>query len=120
MQVTLAEAATHLGVSEKTVRRWVHNGKLQGTQVSTDRGFQWMVDIPDDPSASSGEAPSGEVQSLKEMNALLRDRLDMMDRELETNTQIRELHILLQQAQAALPTPQSTHRVPWWQFWQRR
>ncbi|HZA24377.1 MAG TPA: helix-turn-helix domain-containing protein [Dehalococcoidia bacterium] len=123
MQVTLAEAALRLQVSEKTVRRWVHNGKLQGTQVSTDRGFQWMVDIPDalpDPQAGSGEA-STELQLLRDMNALLKDRLDMMDRELETkNNQIRELHILLQQAQIALPAPQSTQSLPWWQFWRRR
>jgi hypothetical protein len=117
MQVTLGEAAIRLQVSEKTVRRWVHNGKLQGRQMPTDRGFQWMVDIPDDLPES--ETPSSEMQALRDINALLKDRLDMMDEELEAkNTQIQQLHILLQQAQAALPSPQGTQR-PWWQFWHR-
>ena len=32
--------------------------------------------------------------------------------------QIGELHVLLQQAQAALPAPRENHH-PWWRFWQR-
>jgi excisionase family DNA binding protein len=46
MQVTIAEAARILGVPEKTVRRKVHNGELQGTQIDTPRGFRWMVEVP--------------------------------------------------------------------------
>jgi hypothetical protein len=115
MQVTLAEATKLLKISDKTARRWLRNGKLQGSQVSTDKGFQWLVDVPDD----LPEEPSSELETLREMNSLLRHRLDAADRELEAkNEQIRELHVLLQQAQAVLPSPPGTHH-PWWRFWQR-
>jgi excisionase family DNA binding protein len=108
MQVTLSEAATRLKVSEKTVRRWVHRGKLQGSQMPTDRGFQWMVDISDDL-PEPPEEPSGELEALREMNKLLCQELTAK------NEQIKELHILLQQAQAALPAPRNGRR--WWRFW---
>jgi predicted DNA-binding transcriptional regulator YafY len=109
MQVTLSEAATRLKVSEKTVRRWVRSGRLQGSQKPTDRGFQWVVDIPDDL-IEPPEEPSGELEALREMNKLLCQELTAK------NEQIRELHILLQGLQAALPFPQGTQR-PWWRFW---
>ncbi len=111
MQVTLSEAAVHLKVSEKTVRRWVHSGKLQGSQMPTERGFLWMVDLADDLLEPS-EEPSGELEALREMNKLLCQEL------AAKNEQIRELHILLQGLQAALPSPQGTQR-PWWRFWQQ-
>jgi excisionase family DNA binding protein len=111
MQVTLSEAATRLNVSEKTVRRWVHSGKLQGTQMPTDRGFQWMVNLPDNL-PEPPEETSGELEALREMNRLLCQELSAK------NEQIRELHILIQGLQAALPSPQGTQR-PWWRFWRR-
>jgi excisionase family DNA binding protein len=115
MQVTIAEAAQLLGLSEKTVRRRVLNGRLQGTQMSTYKGYTWLVDLPDD----LAKPESGELHAL-------RDRVAAQDRELEAknhqieqlHVQIEQLHVLLQQAQAALPSPQGTHR-PWWRFWER-
>jgi hypothetical protein len=70
-------------------------------------GYTWRIDIPDD----LPEPETGELQAL-------RDRVKAQDRELEAkNEQIRELHILLQQAQAALSAPVGTQR--WWRFWRR-
>jgi hypothetical protein len=43
--------------------------------------------------------------------SVLRDQLDSKDRQIE------QLHVLLQQAQAALPAPRSGR--PWWRVWQR-
>jgi excisionase family DNA binding protein len=119
MQVTLSEAAVRLKLSERTVRRWLHSGKLQGSQMPTDRGFQWLVDIPDDLQVEpEGEAP-GEMQALRDMNAVLMRRLDLADQELEARRrEVQELHVLLQQAQAALPASQGAPR-PWWWFWHR-
>jgi chromosome segregation ATPase len=79
------------------------------------------VDVPD----NLPEEPSGELESLREMNSLLRHRLDAADRELEAknkqieqlHVQIEQLHVLLQQSQAALPAP--NHNRAWWRFWQR-
>jgi predicted site-specific integrase-resolvase len=115
MQVPLSEATRLLKISDKTARRWLRNGKLKGRQVTTDKGLQWLVDVPDD----LPEEPSGELESLRDMNSLLRHRLDAADRELEAkNKQIEQLHVLLQQAQAALPSSQSSQRH-WWRFWDR-
>ena len=66
MQMTLSEAAVRLKMSERTVRRWLHSGKLQGSQLPTDRGFQWLVDIPDDL-LEPPEEPSGELETLREL-----------------------------------------------------
>jgi excisionase family DNA binding protein len=122
MQVTLSEAAVRLKMSERTVRRWLHSGKLQGSQLPTDRGFQWLVDIPDDllepPKEEPPEEPSGELEALRELNSILKDRLEAADRELEARRrEVQELHVLLQQAHAALPAQVDTRRR-WWRFWQ--
>jgi excisionase family DNA binding protein len=116
MQTTIPEAARRLGVSEHTVRRRVRSGELPGKQVATPQGFTWLVDIPDD--LPEPDTSSGEVQALRELVANLQDRINAQGKELEAkNKQIEQLHVLLQQAQAALPAPRD-HR-PWWRFWQR-
>ena len=43
---TLAEAGRALGVSEKTVRRRVKAGQVQGRQIPTQRGPAWQVWLP--------------------------------------------------------------------------
>jgi predicted site-specific integrase-resolvase len=114
MQVTIAEAAQLLGLSEKTIRRRVVTGRLHGTQMSTYKGYTWLVDVPDDLI----EPETGELHAL-------RDRVVAQDRELEAknkqieqlHVQIEQLHVLLQQSQAALPAPRDGHS--WWRFWRR-
>jgi predicted site-specific integrase-resolvase len=121
MQVPLAEATRLLKISDKTARRWLRNGKLKGSQVPTDKGLQWLVDVPD----NLPEESSSELEMLREMNSLLRHRLDAADREIESknkqieqlHVQIGQLHVLLQQAQAALSSPPGPQR--WWKFWHR-
>ena len=125
MQVTIVEAARLLGLSEKTVRRRVVRGELPGIQEATPQGYTWFVDIPDQSPEFEAEMPSGELQALRELNVALQDRIEAQDRELEAKNlqlaakdeQIRELHILLQHAQAALPAPGDNRS--WWRFWQR-
>jgi excisionase family DNA binding protein len=117
MQVTIAEAARILGVPEKTVRRKVHNGELQGTQIDTSRGFRWMVEVPDgDPEQ---EHHSEDCATLRELVTVLREELAVRDRQLEAkDKQIEQLHVLLQQAQAALPGPKE-YRSWWQRLWRR-
>ena len=126
MQVTIVEAARLLGLSEKTVRRRVVRGELPGIQEATPQGYTWFVDIPDQSPEFEAEMPSGELQALRELNVALQDRIEAQDRELEAKNlqlaakdeQIRELHILLQQAQAGLPAPRDNRS--WWQrLWRR-
>ena len=48
---------------------------------------------------------------------VLRREMDSKDVELEARRrEVQELHVLLQQAQAALTAPIENHRS-WWQFW---
>ena len=124
MQVTIPEAARVLRVSEHTVRRRLRSGELQGSQVASVGGFTWMVDIPDE--LLIGSPASGETA----VTALLIARLEAQIvsqgaqiaaqyEELEARRrEVQELHVLLQQAQAALPAARDS-RSWWHKLWHR-
>jgi predicted ArsR family transcriptional regulator len=58
-------------------------------------------------------------KQIEKQEATYHWQLETKDKQLEAkDKQIEQLHILLQQAQAALPPPRSTQRH-WWRFWQR-
>ena len=111
MELPLAEAARRLGLSTRTIRRKLHDGELAGRQVSTPQGFVWMVELVDEqgPSDVEGGAPRELVDVLKDEVSTLKGELEKRAREAE------QLHVLLQQAQAALPAPKESR--PWWRFW---
>jgi len=98
VKVTIAEAATHLHVSQQTVRRRLASGVLTGEKQETPQGYRWVVEIV----AATAQDPGQDLDLI----AVLRDQLQEKDR------QISELHQLL--ARTALPPPQTS---PWWQFW---
>ena len=91
-----------------------------------------MVELPDDVDEVQAKN-TGEVQALRELIGSLRSQVEAKDREVETrdrqmeilsqqleakDRQIGELHVLLQQAQAALPAPRNNRS--WWQrVWRR-
>jgi hypothetical protein len=126
MEVTIAEAARLFKVSERTIRRRVHIGELQGRQVSNSGGFLWMVEVPDHlPDDNPGHDETGalisrlaaQVDAQQQQLAVKDSQLESKDRQLEAkDRQIEQLHILLQQAQAALPPPRGR---PWWRWWGR-
>jgi hypothetical protein len=133
--VTLAEAAHHLGVSVDTVRRRLQKGELKGQQQARPQGFTWLIDIPEETEPSSSIAGSqadaevnsevslaacqAEISRLESMVATLQDRVNAQQEELEARRrEVQELHVLLQQAQAALPAPRDNRS--WWQrLWRR-
>jgi DeoR/GlpR family transcriptional regulator of sugar metabolism len=124
MQVTIPEAAKLLRVSERTVRRRLGNGELKGSHVSSVGGFAWMVDLPDTVTQDSQEPgpveslTSGEIAAMKALMSRMEDQIAAQQKQLDVkDSQIRELHVLLQQAQAALPAPRDGHS--WWRFWRR-
>lgn len=45
--VGIDEAARILGVSSKTIRRWIQNGKLQAQKIQHGRVYEYRVDITD-------------------------------------------------------------------------
>ena len=126
------EAATRLGVSPDTIRRRIRNGELKAKQEPTPQGYTWKVQLPVDeaargstsqdrqPGASDESLPWRElVDTLRDEVSVLREQLIAQQEEASAkNEQIRELHVLLQQAQAALPAPKED-RQSWWRFWQR-
>jgi hypothetical protein len=105
------------------------NGTLKGEQKGTPQGYIWLVDISeaktdttilnDDISGDTSAVTSREMQRLEQMVEILKKELEHRDRHLETkDRQIEQLHVLLQQAQAALPAPRDNRS--WWQrLWRR-
>jgi len=112
MELPVAEAARHLGLSTRTIRRKLHDGELSGRQLSTPQGFVWMVELADEQGSSDGE-----VVALRELVDVLKDEVSTLKGELtERGQEMQQLHVLLQQAQVALPAPQE-NRHSWWRFW---
>ncbi len=124
MQVTIADAARLLRVSEHTVRRRVRNGELPSSQVDTPQGFIWMVELPDGVSPDS--PISGDLATMRELIGSLNEQVQTLKGQLATkdsqldskDRQIEQLHVLLQQAQAALPAARDNRS--WWdKLWHR-
>ena len=58
------------------------------------------------------------MEVLEDLVVTLKVHVKAQSDELDVkNRQIGELHVLIQQAQAALPAPKGFHR--WWQFWHK-
>jgi len=122
--VTVAEASRQLRVNTDTVRRRIHRGELGGRQEPRPQGFAWMVEIPDledtvtTPLGTPSESPDN--NAFTNLLEVPREQLQEKDHQIEAkDRQLSELHVLLQQTQAALP-PANGQR-PWWrQLWARR
>jgi hypothetical protein len=137
--VTMTEAARRLDVTVETVKRRLRRGELQGHKQPRPQGFTWLIEMPEDtgdqdstPSVTPSDTPASnaEVHRLEDMVSLLQRELAITRDELEhqrsmyqselvsKNKQIEQLHVLLQQAQAALPAPRDNRS--WWQrLWRR-
>jgi hypothetical protein len=137
--VTMTEAARRLDVTVETVKRRLRRGELQGHKQPRPQGFTWLIEMPEDtgdqdstPSVTPLDIPTSnaEVHRLEDMVSLLQRELAITREELEhqrsmyqselvsKNKQIEQLHVLLQQAQAALPAPRDNRS--WWQrLWRR-
>jgi hypothetical protein len=139
--LTITEASHQLGVSVHTLKRRLKRGELEGQQQTTPQGFAWLIEVPDEaPKMNSGaldgpdhvpvDVPSGtpdgvpnttqrELHRMEEFIESLKDEVTTLRGQLETkDRQIEQLHVLLQQAQSALPAPRDNR--PWWQrLWRR-
>ena len=117
MGVTISQAATTLGVSEKTVRRRIKSGTLPAALVGDPphyeidseivKGLQ-AQNLQDDPNDNDeGETDKGHLSLIH----ILQDQLQEKDR------QIKELHILLQGSQenySRMLTSGNGHKKHWW------
>jgi hypothetical protein len=140
----IVEAAQRLGIHPETLRPRIRRGEVKAHQERTPHGDVWIVEVElaeqVQKTSNQGQAgqdgvvdsrvnlngDSGEVRTLREMVALLKDEVEARDRQTESwkqqleakDKQIEQLHVLLQQAQAALPAPRDNR--PWWQrLWRR-
>jgi transposase len=126
-RVSIKEAARRLDVSDLTIRRRLNSGELQGIQEPKGKSHIWWVLMPEEETESEAknleQEPEGnsrgEVEALRDLVAVLKEQLDIKDKQLETRArEVQELHVLLQQAQTALPAPRDNR--PWWQrLWRR-
>jgi uncharacterized NAD(P)/FAD-binding protein YdhS len=125
--LTIREAATHLGVSTRTINRRVRAGTLTETQRD---GVRYVV-LGDVPTQTSPEPSTAETQDRTDRDtetlmSELRDRLagaeadrDHWRHQAETlSRNVSELTTTLYQVtqQKALPAP-SQNKAPWWAFW---
>jgi hypothetical protein len=111
--VGIRQAATILGRSEDTVRRWIKAGSLQARQEPLSRGgYRWLVQL-DATASSPAEAsiaprgrgssrnPGADVQRLEELVALLREERERLWGELESRRrEVDSLHVLLRRGQS--------------------
>jgi hypothetical protein len=131
--LSIGQAVTRLGVSEVTIRRRLRKGELKGQKRETPQGYVWLIELPDDVSEDKKNGSDGEGESLSELVAALRSQVEgqqelvdslqaqvkvQQEELIAKNKQIEQLHVLLQQAQAALPAPRDNR--PWWRrVWRR-
>jgi len=117
--VPIQEAATLLGVSESTLRRRVRSGQVNARQMETPQGFKWWVDIDIDDTSDQVNAQVDDQVNLGPLEEKERTIRLLAEQVEAQRQQIRELHVLLQTAQAALPPPTEPEPERRRGFWSR-
>jgi hypothetical protein len=143
--VTKVEAARRLQLSLDTIERRLRRGELKGHKQPRPGGFTWLIEVPEEPlhtpagtrggippldTPADPPAPNAEIVRLEELVEVLKNEVAESRRQSEAQSeayqqqleakdkQIEQLHVLLQQAQSALPAPRDSR--PWWQrLWRR-
>ena len=122
--VSIAEAAHRLGISQDTVRKRLRLGELTGEQAKAPGGFRWLVELPGENAEPQGQGETHQEQTtseapyVRELISSLKAQIQTQQEELEARRrEVEQLHVLLQQAQAALPEPKDGRS--WWRFWER-
>lgn len=91
--ISTKQAATHFGVSAKTIRRWISSGKLKAEQVDG----RWVVHLDahegshDDHEGSQEEHPREQLARADSEIAHLRFRLARRDEQIDHLTQLLAL-----------------------------
>ena len=135
--LSLRDAARRLSLSEKTLRRRVKAGMLEGRQVDTPHGPGWQVWVDTDPGAPStvdgqGTHPVQGPELLEALRLIERQQQTI----LELSGRVGYFQAQLEQAREtihALEAPQSTivesestpgaeaipepATRPWWRRW---
>ena len=145
--LSVAEAAEHFNVSEKTIRRWIKSGTIKGVPMKTPQGYEWRIhpnsdsvqaDVQIDNHVDSGDgnlddqmdnqvvmaalALAEQVRTDKQQlwedyQKLQRENMEMAGRLGFYQAKLQDLEDQVL-ALSAGPTP--THespRAPWWKRW---
>jgi hypothetical protein len=119
-KLTIKEAAKRLRVSELTIRRRLAKGLTAGVQEPTPQGYVWMVELSDDEVEGDQGITQEIISRMDDTIAILSDQVKVQQEELAAkNKQIEQLHVLLQQAQSALPAPKENQHSWWYKLWHR-
>ena len=135
---SLKQVAEAVGVSDKTLRRWIKDKVLDAEIVSGKTGNEYRVRVQDawalkeknsEVLLRSKRQPALEqlqelvkIREVLEAQAkLIEDQKKAMDRQTEEIHDLRgQLHQVQQAIIKALPAPQSTaERQPWWRLGRR-
>jgi len=109
MELSVNDAAQHLGISPDTVRRRIRRGEIQATKQPRPQGFKWTVTVGD----ATFDPGQGDQGDQGELVTALQERITAQERILDARgEEIRELHRLL--AAGAL---EAGKRRPWWKLW---
>jgi hypothetical protein len=108
--VNVNEAAALWGVSVDTAKRRARNGTAMARKEQTASGFKWFVEVEDETTPPEAEpAPAGSTgvpEHLTELVSHLKEENDRLWQEVDARRrEVRELHVLLQQAQSQIPIP---------------
>src|SRR5690348_15766879 len=93
-ELTIAEAAAHLGVSKDTIRRRLRAGSLNGSRRARPQGFAWVVEVSEQPRIPPAAADSAglalelarlqeQVTALREAFSITREEVVARRREVE-------------------------------------
>ena len=117
----LKEVREITGLSERTLKSYIQQGRLEATLVGSSQHRYWEIN-PESLKQIDWK-PKDDTDNIQQSDQQLliiaqQHQLEIYERELEAkNKQIEQLHILLQQAQAALPAPRENRF--WWKFWRK-
>ena len=110
--MTIAEAAAHFNVSDKTIRRWIQSKRIDAHKNGDGK---WAIAVETSPpdndqdSVQSQESPM--IAQLQSENAHLRDQLSRKDDQLSSkDTQIDQLNQIL--AMTSAQNAELTRQLP--------
>lgn len=138
VELTVNQVANELGISPRTVRRWLASGRLAGRKVDRrdgrgNLGFEWRVpadgvrrmaadvsadsprrtlpaDAPSDSATADGEALLDEVRSLREENVEYRIQIERLAEAV--GRMAHEVLSLREEVRKALPAPAGVIAIP--------
>jgi excisionase family DNA binding protein len=127
--ISVREAASHLGISDKTVRKKIKSGELESRQVETRFGLAYQVRVEGFPGLDSrveaGVTPTNlellklvrELQAKAETAAMWQGRCEVLSLQL---AQSQERVKALEAPKTGVGVEENRGEVkPWWKFFLR-